>query len=169
MFPFMMYENTTRKVIVDEWTKLLYFTLEKLNEAMIRMHNGCVDLLEYLTIQDRDETLQRLRYENASFIITYMNNLLTNGQGLFTLEDLETITSKLEILKRLHGEGIKKDNEVIKVFVINKSDRTYKKIFKLTPYFEVLSDELDLIYQTIIKNLESILFLEGNLKNKVKK
>ena len=161
-----MPEDNTKKVIADQWVQLLYSTLEKLSDSYIRMHEGCADLIEFMSLADQKQEIDRLQYKNAGFIITYLRTILINGQSLFSEIEYKDLTTKVEIIDQFHSTGILHEGELISVYQIEKSDLTRKNRFKLMPAFDILVKKIDFVYLNLIKNIQGILFLEGNIRNK---
>lgn len=161
-----MLNDNTKKIIADQWIGLLYTRLEQLNEAYIRMHEGCIDLVELLPIINQQETIDKIQYQNAGFILTYIRNILLNGRALFVNKDWDALKEKLDVLDNLHVKGMFDGKEMIKVYSIKRSDVTKTQRFSLNSYFKILVKGLDELYGEVVNNIEEVLFLEGNIKSK---
>lgn len=160
-----MLNDNTKKIIADQWIGLLYARLEQLNEAYIRMHEGCIDLVEILPIINQPETLDKIQYQNAGFIITYIRNILLNGKALLETDKWNKLKEELDVLDNLHVNGMFDGEQMIKVYSIKRSDITKTQKFCLNSYFKILVKGLDKLYGDLISNIEDVLFLEGNIKN----
>lgn len=159
-------ESVIKKGIFDEWIRLIYDRLEKLNESYIRMREGCSDLLEYIPLVNQKEVIEQTQYKNAGFILTYIKNILSSAKPLFKTDDHNKLNSKLMFLEKFHEEGIIKDKNSFKVYEYKFNDMTRTSLFKLTPYFSILVREIEKLYEELIGHIQEILFLEGNIKNK---
>lgn len=159
-------DNVIKKGIFDEWIKLIYDRLEKLNESYIRMREGCSDLLEYITMVNQKEVMEQVQYKNAGFILTYIKNILASAKPLFKEQDHNKLNAKVKFLESFHEDGITKDNNTFKVYEYKYSDLTRTNTFKLTAYYSILVKEIEKLYEELIGHIQEILFLEGNIKNK---
>jgi len=160
----MSLDSQIKKGVFDEWIRLIYNRLEQLNESYIRMREGCIDLVEYIPLSNQQEALSRIQYKNAGFILTYIKNILSSAKPMFKPEDYNKLNAKVNFLDKLHIEGIVKDKVPIKVYEIKRNDVSHTENFRLTPYFSILTREIEKLYEELIGNLQEILFLEGNIR-----
>lgn len=164
-----MFEDKTKRVIAEEWLKLIYVRLEQLNESYMRMREGCVDLIEFIPLVNQKETLQQVQYKNAGFIISYIKLILSSAEAIFNPKDYEELSARVDFLDSLHTDGINKGGIKIKVFELKRSDVTNTQTFTLTSHFIILIKHIDKLYAKLVSNIQEILFLDGNIKNVVKK
>lgn len=160
----MSLDSQIKKGVFDEWIKLIYNRLEQLNESYIRMREGCIDLVEYIPLSSQEEVLHKVQYKNAGFILTYIKNILSSAKPMFKSEDYNKLNAKVNFLDKLHTEGIKKEKVELKVFEVRRNDVTHTERFRLTPYFSILTREIEKLYEELIGNIQEILFLEGNIR-----
>lgn len=157
-------DEMNRKTISDKWMEFLFDRLQNLNLCYMRMHEGCNDLIEYC--QSTPDMISKVQYKNAGFMITYIKNILSNSHALFTAPEHKQLKGQLDILHKLHSQGLEVEGTKITVYEIEVKDSPKIEIFKLNPAFNYLVSKLDEIYNEIIIKLKSILFIEGNIKNR---
>lgn len=157
-------DELNRKTISDKWMELIYDSLQKLNLAYLRLHEGCDDLIEYC--QTSPDLISKVQYKNAGFMITYFKNIISNASAVFKPEEYAVIKGKIEFLDKFHSQGVNTQLGLVQVFEIYHQDQPKVDIFRLTSAFNFLVVKLDEVYDELVKKLQPILFIEGNIKNR---
>lgn len=163
-----MLEDRTKRVLEQQWSNLTLERLTKLDESYIRLHEGCIDLYEYLPNLNFDEELDKVKFKNAGFILTYLDSILMKDKHLFSDTEFTELNTKVKALKKFINEGIEVKGKNVKVFDYFRSDLHKTNTFRLNSNFDLLVKEISIIYEKIIDALKDILYLPGNIRSNKK-
>lgn len=160
--------DQNRKTLSDKWFELIYSKLELINIAYVRMIEGCKDIEELIEATSlNQEIIDRIKYKNASLLLTYLTNVLSMARVLFTKEEYNSLNHKIKILVGFHQNGLtSRDGITTKAHEVIFSDRTKSNVFTLNNNFNYLIKCISEVYNQVIVALTDILYMEGNIKNK---
>lgn len=163
-----MIEDNSQKNITDKWLDNIFKSLENLDLYQRRLRNGCMDLMEYINSLGLTDNLDKIRYQNAGIMITEFRILLDNVKKIINEKEFELLSNDLKFCEKVYSNKLKLKDRQIDVYDIVHNEVEHESKFVITPYFELLSDQLCELRERIVSNLSNILFLPGNVRGGLK-
>lgn len=163
-----MLNELGEKNITDKWLEHIFLLLDKIDEELLRMNNGCKDIIEYLPNVNNKEALDKICFVNAGLIITKLDLVLGSVKGIILDGEYEDLRFKLDSLKLFYNGKITLLGKKIQLYELIRNDLNKSDSFMLNSNFNVLCNELTECRNELVDCLRDILFLEGNIKSKRK-
>jgi len=139
-----MEETTSQRTITEKWLDNLFDSLMRLEVYERLAKDGCSNLLEYLSINDKE--ISQIQYKNYSLFLTEAEVVINSCRNLIKEENCKKILFEIEMLK-LYEQKI--DSFLEKK--INQKDNI--SWFELRPEFVIAVKRLSKIRKMLVENL----------------